>query len=264
MITVDNVFIDGGGEKLNQWYPRSRVTGLKRRRLLRRKMTMTITYSNTYLTMTGELQKDGTLFETDDHMNREEGDYAGRLFPSVSTWIAALDAETARRAPWFRKHHKLSVEESSVVWVESKQHYMEVRRGSQTKFAATERRHWLTVEEWLQHCQPKAEVPEIPAAVPIAEAVANVPEIPAFDVVTFKKGFHAIMEWIRRAVVVEEKASGVIQICDWLLKMKRRPVFVAWLEETPLWYVTMRAAIQALGSPTPASTAAVTAFLEKF
>ena len=225
----------------------------------------TITYSNTYLTMTGELQKSGSLFETDYHMNREEGDDAGRMFPSTRAWIAALDAETVRRAPWFRKHHKLSVEESSVVWVESAGHYMEVRRGSQTKFAATERRHWLTVEEWLQ--KPKAEVPaEVPAAVPVvvvSEVPAETPVVvAAFDSEKFKEDFNAIMEWIRKNANGREKVAGTIQLCAWMLKMKALPAVALWLEETPLWYITMRAVVQALEQPE--SKNAVAEFLEKF
>ena len=237
---------------------------------------MTITYSNTYLTMTGELQKSGSLFETDYHMNREEGDDAGRMFPSTRAWIAALDAETVRRAPWFRKHHKLSVEESSVVWVQSAGHYMEIRRGPQTKFAATERRHWLTVEEWLQHCQPKIKeaevaaapvvvVSEVPAVVPVTEAAFNPEKV--------KKGFDAIMGWIRKNATEREKVTGTIQLCTWLLKMKAlsaastsradgRSDLTAWLEETPVWYISIRAVIQALEQPE--SKAVIAEFLEKF
>lgn len=244
-------------------------------------MTMTYKFTNDWVQSTAEVQADGSLMEVDGcrlYTTTSPAPWAGpgTVFPTIDAWVSAMSAEAIRRAPHYTGPHyyKLSfqpttpAEISSVAWVPSKQHFMELRRGDQTKFAKGERRYWLTIRDWVVGgCGVKVvdeEVPEIPAAVPIVEAVANVPEIPAFDVMKFKMGFYAIMEWIRRAVVVEEKATGVIQICDWLLKMKRRPVFVTWLEETPLWYVTMRAAIQALESPTPASTAAVTAFLEKF
>lgn len=105
--------------------------------------------------------------------DRVEG---GAVFPSIGAWVAAMDAETARRAPWAKRGHKLSsiADRSSVVWVQSKGHYMEVRRGEQTKFTAAERRYWLSVEEWVASLAPP---PAVPAAV--AEVTMSITEMPA-------------------------------------------------------------------------------------
>lgn len=108
------------------------------------------------------------------------------VFPSIGAWVAAMDAETARRAPWActlgpgaaraKRGHKLSSigDRSSAVWVQSKGHYMEVRRGDQTKFSAAERRYWLSVEEWVASLAPP---PAVPAAV--AEVTMSITEKPA-------------------------------------------------------------------------------------
>ena len=262
--------------------------------------------------ITGEPQEDGTLFETDIYMNREAGGMRGDAFPSVSAWVADLDTETGQRAPWFRKHHKLSVEESSVVWVDSKQHYMEVRRGSQTTFAAMGRRYWLSVEEWLDYLTPAAAVPvvkveEVPVAIPVAVAVAvpvavavavpvvvisevpvavpvveevpvaipvpvaapvpvAVPVVnPPFNPEKFQKDFDGLIAWARNKCD-QTKPAAIIQICAWLLEMKARPTVAIWLEETPLWRVSIRTIVQAREWEwtTPASAAAVASFLEKF
>jgi hypothetical protein len=258
---------------------------------------MTITYSNTYLTMKGERQKNGSLFEMDDAWEDIEGYNAGRLFPSVSAWIAALDAETVRRAPWAKKHHKLSVEEeeSSVVWVESKQHYMEVRRGSQTKFTATGRRYWLSLEEWLAFLGAAgpvipvavpvvvaSEIPvavpvneEVPVAIPVPVAVAVPVVNPPFNPEKFQKDFDGLIAWAR-GKCAQTKPAAIVQICAWLLEMKARPGstyradgrsdLAIWLEETPLWRVSIRTIVQAREWEwsTPASAAAVAAFLTTF
>jgi len=237
---------------------------------------MTITYSNTYLKITGEPQEDGTLFETDIYMNRGAGGMRGDAFPSVSAWVADLDTETLRRAPWFRKHHKLSVEESSVVWVDSKQHYMEVRRGSQTTFAATGRRHWLSVDEWLQHCQPKAEVPaEIPVVEVAAAPVVVVSEVPAetpvivaaFDAETFKMEFAGLKEWIQKQTDPHVYIASVIQTTIWLLEATVSADASAWLKKNPAWRYSVRAIFQAYGwnaNMRKEGVDAVAVFLEKF
>lgn len=234
---------------------------------------MTITYSNTYLTMKGERQKNGSLFEMDDAWEDIEGYNAGRLFPSVSTWIAALDAETVRRAPWAKKHHKLSVEEeeSSVVWVESKQHYMEVRRGSQAKFAATDRRYWLSLEEWLAFlgaagpvfpvAVPVVVASEIPVAVPVVVATA------AFDPEAFMQAFAGLKEWIQKQTEPHVYTAGVIQATIWLLEATVPADASAWLKKNPAWRYSVRAIFQAYGwnaNMRKEGVDAVAAFLEKF
>jgi hypothetical protein len=219
--------------------------------------------------MKGERQPNGSLFEMDDAWEDVEGYNAGRLFPSVGAWIAALDARVAK------KHHKLSTEDSSVVWVESKQHYMEVRRGSQTKFS--DRRYWLSLEEWLDYLTPAAAVPvaeEIPVAVPVPVAVAvaipvavPVAEVLPFNPEKFQKDFDGLIAWARdKCILKETKSAAIIQICHWLLEMKARPVVAAWLEETPMWRVSIRTIVQAREWEwtTPASATAVAAFLATF
>lgn len=240
-------------------------------------MTMTITYSNTYFKMTGEPQKDGTLIETDIYMNREEGGMPGDEFVSVSAWIAALDAETVRRAPWFRKHHKLSVEDSSVVWVESAGHYMEIRRGLQTMFTASERRYWLSVEEWLQHCQPKikeaevagAPVVVVPAAVPVVVAAFDLEafDLDAFDPEAFMQAFAGLKEWVQKQTDPHVYTAGVIQTTIWLLEATVHADASAWLKKNPAWRYSVRAIFQAYGwnaNVRKEGVEAVTAFLEKF
>jgi len=238
---------------------------------------MTITYTNTYLQLTGELQKDGTLFETDIYMNREEGDDAGRLFPSVSAWITALGAETVRRAPWWvTMHHKLSVEGSSVVWVQSKGHYMEIRRGSQTKFTAAERRYWLSVEEWVASLTPppavtiKVDEVEAPVPVPVVEAVvlaapapAPAPAVKAFNVEKFRETWAQLRDLTRKETGAL-RSTHVIQLCQFLLDS--RPAAAEWLAENPVWRYTVRAIVQELGWSAGNQEAhnAVAAFLEKF
>jgi len=203
----------------------------------------------------------------------------GAVFPTFAAWVSAMVAETDKRYPWYAGRHNYKLAylpedtgaRSSVVWVPSKKHYMEIRRGSQTKFAATERRHWLTVEEWLQHCQPKIKGAEVAAAV-VVPAVVPVTEA-AFNPEKVKKDFDAIMGWIRKNATEREKVTGTIQLCTWLLKMKAlsaastsradgRSDLTAWLEETPVWYISIRAVIQALEQPD--SKAVIAEFLEKF
>ena len=272
MTIVGNVFIDWGREKLNQRW--ARRGGYRTQTTT--KMTTIYKFYNSWVESTVEVHADGRLTEMAGWWMRTSvldtmWGGPGAVFPTFAAWVSAMVAETDKRYPWYAGRHNYKLAylpedtgaRSSVVWVPSKKHYMEIRRGPQTKFAATERRHWLSVEEWLQHCQPKAEVPAAAPVVVVSEVPAAVPVVvAAFNSKKFQDDFDAIMGWIRKNATGREKVTGTIQLCTWLLKMKALPAVALWLEETPLWYITMRAVVQALEQPE--SKAAIAEFLEKF
>ena len=131
------------------------------------KMTTMYKFENNWVKSTAEVLADGSLKEVEGFRMRTSAvatlwSRPGMVFPSLDAWISAMTAEADKRAPWYAERHtyKLSFrpedadKRSSVVWVPSKKHYMEVRRGSQTTFS--ERLYWLSLKEWLQHCMPKA------------------------------------------------------------------------------------------------------------
>jgi len=245
-------------------------------------MAVTYTFDSAWpVESTVEVQADGTLKEVSGkrdgtHKCNEVWAGPGTVFPSVQTWVTAMVAEWDRRAPWFggRLSYKLSYrpatseERSSVVWVPSSRDFLEVRRGDQTKFAATERRHWLTVEEWLQHCQPKAEVPAAAPVVVVSEVPAAVPVIvDAFDPEAFMQAFAGLKEWIQKQTDPHVYTAGVIQATTWLLEATVPADASVWLKKNPAWRYSVRAIFQAYGwnaNMRKEGVDAVTAFLEKF
>ena len=275
MTTVGNVFIDWGREKLNQRW--ARRGGYRTQTTT--KMTTIYKFYNSWVESTVEVHADGRLTEMAGWWMRTSvldtmWGGPGAVFPTFAAWVSAMVAETDKRYPWYAGRHNYKLAylpedtgaRSSVVWVPSKKHYMEIRRGPQTKFAATERRHWLSVEEWLQHCQPKAEVPAAAPVVVVSEVPAADPVVvAAFNPEKFKKDFDGLIAWARDKSA-QTKAAAIVQICHWLLEMKARSAVAMWLEETPVWHISIRAIVQAREWEwtTPASAAAVAAFLEKF
>jgi hypothetical protein len=154
-----------------------------------------------------------------------------------------------------------------------------VRRGEKTKFAAGERRTWVTVDEWLasltQSEQPttaavKEEtvaaapvlvVAEVSAAPPVVTAKA--PAVVAFDVEKFRETWAQLRDLTRKETGML-RSTHVIQLCQFLLDS--RPAAAEWLAVNPVWRYTVRAIVQELGWSAEQKGAheAVAAFLEKF
>jgi hypothetical protein len=268
------------------------LTGIEHDDRRRRQMTTSYKFYNSWVESTVEVHADGSLTEMAGWWLRTSvldtmWGGPGTVFPTFAAWVAAMVAETDKRYPWYAGRHNYKLAylpedtgaRSSVVWVPSKKHYMEIRRGSQTKFAATERRYWLSVEEWLDSLTPapltKAEVPAAVPVMVVSEVPAAAPVVAAFNPEKFKKDFDGLIAWARDKSA-QTKAAAIVQICHWLLEMKARPGstyradgrsdLAMWLEETPVWRVSIRAIVQAREWEwtTPASAAAVAAFLEKF
>jgi hypothetical protein len=175
-------------------------------------------------------------------------------------------------------HHKLSVEGSAVVWVQSKGHYMEIRRGSQTKFTAAERRYWLSVEEWVASLTPppavtiKVDEVEAPVPVPVVEAVVLAAPAPAAVTVEAKPAFDAAKykdSWGQLCYMAKKetgtlRSAYIIQLCQFLLDT--RPAAADWLAENPIWRYSARAIVQdfSLNPGHKVAHDAVDRFLEKF
>ena len=187
-------------------------------------------------------------------------------------------------------HHKLSVEGSAVVWVQSKGHYMEIRRGSQTKFTAAERRYWLSVEEWIASLAPQpavsvkeeAVVLAAPAAVKVeaeapppvlvveavvlaapAPAAVTVEAKPAFDAAKYKDSWGQLC-YMAKKETGTLRSAYIIQLCQFLLDT--RPAAADWLAENPIWRYSARAIVQdfSLNPGHKVAHDAVDRFLEKF
>lgn len=254
-------------------------------------MTATYKFNNTWVYSVVEVQEDGTLEEVDGFIQRttanvEAWDRAGTEFPTYDAWVSAMVKKADRAAPWHRGKHsyKLSFERqpedekarSSVVWVPSKKHYMEVRRGNQTKFAEGDRRYWMTVGEWVAAIQVKEET--VTAAAPAVqvkeeEAVAVVPVVVAeavasdpFDPEAFRKEYTGLKEWIKKQTDPHTYSAGIVQTTTWLLEATASADAQAWLKKNPAWRYSVRAIIQAYGwkAAHKEATEAVAAFLEKF
>ncbi len=255
-------------------------------------MSKSYGYENSWVVSSVAVDESGVATEVDGFrmgtVHAKQAIYVppGTVFPSVGAWVDAMDEETARRAPWAKKQHKLCsiAARSSVVWVGSAGHYMEVRRGDQTKFAAGERRTWATVEEWVDSLAPPPAVPvkEEPmsatpvlvvtevAAPPAAkeetmemEAPAPVPVVPVFDAEKFKTGFDGLHGWVKKQEGML-RSAGIIQLTEYL--SRKRKAARAWLSKNPTWRYSARAIMQEYGWTAGHKEAkeAVTAFLEKF
>ncbi len=219
-------------------------------------------YENRWVVSLGEVADNDVVTEVDGyraptiHARQFEHVEPGAAFPSIGAWVAAMDAETARLAPWAKRQHKLSsiAERSSVVWVESAGHYMEVRRGSKTKFAAGERRTWATVDEWLVSLTPP----------PVKKEEAPAPAVvKAFDAEKFKETWINLRDLTKKETGTLRSAY-VMQLCQFLLDS--RPAAEDWLAENPTWRYSARAIVQDF-SLNPGHTVAhdaVAAFLAIF
>ncbi len=254
----------------------------------------TLNYQAPWVGSTVTLQEDGSVREVsgwrfDTHIGRTEV-ADGTVFPSVRAWVEKLNAEVMVRCPWIKNRaEKLKAVDvaSSVVWVESAGHYMEVRRGDQTRFAAGERRTWATVERWLDYLSVvaaavertrvqgdpvrrvavKEEEVEAPAPVTVVEAVVLAAPAPAvveaFDASRFKNAWALMRDEVKKETGTLRSAH-LIQLCQYLLDM--RPAASAWLAENPFWHYSARAIVQDLGWAAEHQEAkeAVRRFLEKF
>ena len=194
---------------------------------------------------------------------------------NADSWIDVMNQASHARYPHKKRHEKLSTDESSVVWVESAGHYMEVRRGSQTKFVdgeaiadsrtavAAKRRTWPTAAWWRISLPASAPVKEeegpapAPATVEVAAVVPPVPALsvkekevaapapaPAFDAVKYHADYMSIKEWVLKQEGMNRNA-GIIQLCQFLLDT--RTAAADWLAGNSPWRYTSRALIQALG-----------------
>lgn len=244
------------------------------------KMAATYKFENEWVISTVEVQADSSLKEIAGYRLPTSADRTsyggpGTVSPTINDWVSAMVAETEKLASWYagRHTHKLSYKHpekdkcSSVVWVPSKNHYMEVRRGEKTVFTAAERQTWASLTDWcVGACGGRMSVPEVKKEAAVAEVPAVAPVVEAtFNPEKFKKDFDGLIAWARDKSA-QTKAAAIVQICHWLLEMKARSAVAMWLEETPVWHVSIRAIVQAREWEwtTPASAAAVAAFLEKF
>jgi len=234
-------------------------------------MTTIYKFDNSWVKSTGGVHADGSVTEMAAWRMRTVALDTlwedGMVFPTIDAWVSAMVAETDKQCPWYagRHNYKLSyIQEdaaaarSSVVWVPSKKHFMEIRRGPKTKIAPAERRYWLSVEEWV------ASLTSPPAvAVAAAAAAAVVEAKPAFDAEIFKANWDYLLSWVIKQSGTLHSA-GVIQLTEYLL----RPGAAAtsWLAENQCWCFCVRAQLQALSWSTEYKEAqeAAAAFLEKF
>ena len=238
-------------------------------------MNKTITYEATGVKSTVEMREDGFYHELETRkwgstISARCAKISGARYVNLSTWIGDMNHASHVRYPHKKRHEKLKVDESSVVWVDSAGHYMEVRRGDKTKFAAGERRTWATVDEWLasltqseRTTQASLATPAVPvkveeAAVSVVEAVpvaAAVPvvtaEIPApavtvtaFDAVKFRETWAQLRDLTRKETGML-RSTHVIQLCQFLLDS--RPAAADWLAVNPVWRYTVRAIMQEFG-----------------
>jgi hypothetical protein len=192
---------------------------------------------------------------------------------NADSWIDAMNQASHVRYPHKKRHEKLTTDESSVVWVDSAGHYMEIRRGTQTKFAEGERRTWPSAAWWRVSLRASAPVKEkevaavvLPAPAPAAakvEVKAEVEAKPAFDAVKYHADYMSIKEWVLKQEGMNRNA-GIIQLCQYLLDT--RTAAADWLAGNSPGRYTSRALIQALGLKADHKEAkeAVDRFLEKF
>jgi hypothetical protein len=236
----------------------------------------TLKYEAHWVCSTVTLQEDGSVREVGGwrcEIGKGRTNVAvGTVFPSVRAWVETLNAEVMVRCPWVKNRaEKLKAVDvaSSVVWVESAEHYMEVRRGDKTKFTKGERRTWTTVDEWIASLTPPPAVPvkeeeEAPAPVLVVEAVVlAAPAVKAFNVEKFRETWAQLRDLTRKETGTL-RSTHVIQLCQFLLDT--RPAAAEWLVENPVWRYTVRAIVQELGWSAGHQGAhdAVAAFLEKF
>jgi hypothetical protein len=254
----------------------------------------TLNYQAPWVCSTVTMQEDGSVREVGGwrcEIGKGRTEVAeGAVFPSVRTWVEKMNAEVMVRCPWIKNRtEKLKAVDvaASMVWVESAGHYMEVRRGEKTKFAAGERRTWATVDEWLACLTPserttqaslappaapvkvkvKVKVEEAPPApVSVVEAVvlaAPAPAVAAFDAKKFKETWIHLRDMTKKETG-KLRSAYVIQLCQFLLDM--RPAAADWLAENPVWRYSARAIVQELGWSIKYKQggAAVRRFLEKF
>lgn len=180
-------------------------------------MTTSFKFDHAWVKSTVEVLADGSLKEVDGwrlktNANDTEWPGAGTIYHTLDEWVSYM----VPRSIWTADDHtyKLSYKTtmadkcSSVVWVPSKKHFMEVRRGAKTTFTDAERQTWTSLTDWcMKMCGGRiayayAHVPVKEQAIPVTPEVStHVPVVDAaFDAVKFKKGS------IRRADVVEEKS----------------------------------------------------------
>ncbi len=263
-------------------------------------MGRTYTYESAGVKSTVELREDSLYHEVETqlwgpnmHQPQRKKKTSGAnytIYMNADTWIDAMNQASRVRYPHKKRHEKLSTDESSVVWVESAGHYMEIRRGTQTKFAEGERRTWPSAVWWrisLPASPPVKEkevtapakievaavippVPalsvkekEVPAVLPPVPAAAKVEAKPAFDAVKYHADYMSIKEWVLKQEGMNRNA-GIIQLCQFLLDT--RTAAADWLTGNPPWRYTSRALIQALGLKADHKEVkeAVERFLEKF
>ncbi len=238
-------------------------------------MNKAITYEAAGVKSTVALQEDGFFHELETRkwgptIHDPQEKTSGARYVNIFKWFGDMNRASQVRYPYVKRHEKLKTNESSVVWVASAGHYMEIRRGAQTKFAPGERRTWRTAAGWLMSLTtPAIAVDEKPAVAQTAPAPAPapVPAPAAFDHQKFQNDFDSLTKWAReKTTTTENRTAAIIQICHWLLEMKARSEVAAWLEATPLWRVSIRAVVHGmqLGSSTDGSAVAVSEFLKAF
>jgi hypothetical protein len=262
-------------------------------------MGRTYTYESAGVKSTVELREDSLYHEVETqlwgptmHQPQRKKKTPGVIYMNADTWIDAMNQASHVRYPHKKRHEKLTTDESSVVWVDSAGHYMEIRRGTQTKFAEGERRTWPSAAWWRVSLRASAPVKEkevaavvLPAPAPAAakvevaapvkekEVTAVIPPVPApapaveakpaFDAVKYHADYMSIKEWVLKQEGMNRNA-GIIQLCQYLLDT--RTAAADWLAGNSPWRYTSRALIQALGLKADHKEAkeAVDRFLEKF
>ena len=243
-------------------------------------MGRTYTYESAGVKSTVELREDSLYHEVETqlwgptmHQPQRKRKTPGVIYMNADSWIDAMNQASHVRYPHKKRHEKLTTDESSVVWVDSAGHYMEIRRGTQTKFAEGERRTWPSAAWWRVSLRASAPVKEkevaavvLPAPAPAAakvEVKAEVEAKPAFDAVKYHADYMSIKEWVLKQEGMNRNA-GIIQLCQYLLDT--RTAAADWLAGNSPGRYTSRALIQALGLKADHKEAkeAVDRFLEKF
>jgi hypothetical protein len=242
-------------------------------------MGRTYTYESAGVKSTVELREDSLYHEVETRkwgptIPARCAKMSGAIYMNADSWIDAMNQASHVRYPHKKRHEKLTTDESSVVWVDSAGHYMEIRRGTQTKFAEGERRTWPSAAWWRVSLRASAPVKEkevaavvlpapAPAAVKVEAPVVLAAPAPAFDAVKYHADYMSIKEWVLKQEGMNRNA-GIIQLCQYLLDT--RTAAADWLTGNPPWRYTSRALIQALGLKADHKEAkeAVDRFLEKF
>ena len=247
-------------------------------------MTTIYKFDNTWVRSTVDVHADGSVTEIAGGrwwtaILDYQWDGPGTVFPTIDAWVSAMVTEiNEMRDRSYRGRHCYELSyipedeaaRSSVAWVLPEKRFMEIRRGLQTKLAPGECRYWPTVEKWRASLTPPKNAVAVAGAAPAVAvkkeaAAAVVVAVPPFNPEKFQKDFDGLITWAR-GKCAQTKPAAIIQICAWLLEMKARPTVAIWLEETPLWRVSIRTIVQAREWEwtTPASAAAVVAFLATF